>query len=636
MKNVKRILLSIATLSTLVSGAAVAGSFEYNASPGVGNQSFATRYPSYFSTYNCTSCHLNGSPPALHVYGAAYKTAAVALGGRSQANVGPALANIESGDADGDTFTNIEEINTNKAAHDSGSIPTITVTNATTQAAKSGAPGATVSYTVNVNNTSSVVAEIFDVFVSVGSGQSWITSSPTSATPSIAPSGTSAVTVNVAIAGGATNGQTSTASFQVRSRRNTGVLSTILSLTTTATVAADTTPNAFSFTPLVNQRLSQVRDSAAATISGINAATSVSITGGSYSVGCTGTFITGASTITNGQTLCLRHTTAALAGVTTTTTVTVGGVQGTFSTTTGPEIVRGDANGDRKADLFWRDNSGGLAWWLMDSNTITNTFFGIVGNEWVVADVGEMDFDGRANIVWRRNTDGAAYLWSLNGVTPQTFTSLGIIGLEWTLVGTANFFGLDGFGGYRSDILWRRNDGTIYIWQMNGGAIASQAVIGNPGSEWVVAEVGDMNGDGKDDIVFRRNSDGAMYVWFMNGLAIQSAVPLTNPVSATTWPVVRMGDFNGDGKSDFVWRDINGDTWIWFMNGSTIASAMQVGNPGPAWNIHAIGDFNGDGKSDLVWRHTDGSIYLWIMNGAAVTSYLPIGNPGGTWGIVGP
>jgi hypothetical protein len=249
--------------------------------------------------------------------------------------------------------------------------------------------------------------------------------------------------------------------------------------------------------------------------------------------------------------------------------------------------------------------------------------------------VGEMHFDGRADIIWRRSTDGATYLWGLNGTMAQSFNDLGVIGLEWTLVGTANFFGLDGFGGYRSDILWRRNDGTIYIWQMNGGAIASQAVIGNPGVEWTVAEVGDMNGDGKDDIVFRRNSDGAMYIWFMNGLSISSAVPFT-PVSATTWPVVRMGDFNGDGKSDFVWRDITGDTWIWFMNGATITGAQQVGNPGVAWNIHAIGDFNGDGKSDLVWRHTDGSIYLWLMNGATVTQYLPIGNPGGTWGIVGP
>jgi hypothetical protein len=33
-----------------------------------------------------------------------------------------------------------------------------------------------------------------------------------------------------------------------------------------------------------------------------------------------------------------------------------------------------------------------------------------------------------------------------------------------------------------------------------------------------------------------------------------------------------------------------------------------------------VGDVDGDGKSDIVWRRTDGSTALWIMNGAAVSS----------------
>jgi len=79
---------------------------------------------------------------------------------------------------------------------------------------------------------------------------------------------------------------------------------------------------------------------------------------------------------------------------------------------------------------------------------------------------------------------------------------------------------LDGDG--KGDVVWRGTDGTIYGWLMNGGTIASQGVIGNPGTQWVIADLADMDGDSKADIVFRNVNDGGIYVYFMNGLAMAS------------------------------------------------------------------------------------------------------------------
>jgi hypothetical protein len=45
------------------------------------------------------------------------------------------------------------------------------------------------------------------------------------------------------------------------------------------------------------------------------------------------------------------------------------------------------------------------------------------------------------------------------------------------------------------------------------------------------------------------------------------------------------GDFNGDGKSDLLWRDNLGHTAIWFMNGVTVASTAGVGNIPTAWTL---------------------------------------------------
>jgi hypothetical protein len=37
------------------------------------------------------------------------------------------------------------------------------------------------------------------------------------------------------------------------------------------------------------------------------------------------------------------------------------------------------------------------------------------------------------------------------------------------------------------------------------------------------------------------------------------------------------GDYNGDGKSDILWRDIFGDVMIWFIDGAIVTSTADLG-----------------------------------------------------------
>ncbi|HQY47541.1 MAG TPA: FG-GAP-like repeat-containing protein, partial [Usitatibacteraceae bacterium] len=295
--------------------------------------------------------------------------------------------------------------------------------------------------------------------------------------------------------------------------------------------------------------------------------------------------------------------------------------------------VRGDADDDRKADLFWRTVAPGtgLSWWTMNGSAATAANYHDVDPAWQVADVGDLDGDGKADLVWRRASDGATYLWLLDGFVFKGFADLGVLDpAAWTLVGTGD---LNGDG--KDDVIWRGADGTVYAWLMNGGVIASQGVISNPGTVWVIADLADMDGDGKADIVFRNATDGGIYVYFMNGLAIASG-GYVGAVDPAIWTLVGAADFNGDGKADFLWRHTSGDTWVWLMDGASFVSAGGIGNPGTSWIVRSMGDFDGDGKSDLVWRHTDGTTYLWRMNGLTVSAFEPIANPGGTWEVVAP
>ncbi|MBL8538615.1 MAG: VCBS repeat-containing protein, partial [Hyphomonadaceae bacterium] len=75
-------------------------------------------------------------------------------------------------------------------------------------------------------------------------------------------------------------------------------------------------------------------------------------------------------------------------------------------------------------------------------------------------------------------------------------------------------------GDGRADILWRNgNDGVVALWRMEGGLTLGQAIIGGAPLSWSVANVGDYNGDGRDDIMLR-NADGTLALWTMNGFTV--------------------------------------------------------------------------------------------------------------------
>ena len=109
---------------------------------------------------------------------------------------------------------------------------------------------------------------------------------------------------------------------------------------------ADETPDAFSFAAQSNVARSALVTSNTVTVGGINVPATVSVTGGDYSIGCTGSFTAATGSITAGQTVCVRHQSAAAASSQTTTTLTVGGVSASFvSTTVALAVTAGGSGG---------------------------------------------------------------------------------------------------------------------------------------------------------------------------------------------------------------------------------------------------------------------------------------------------
>ena len=281
--------------------------------------------------------------------------------------------------------------------------------------------------------------------------------------------------------------------------------------------------------------------------------------------------------------------------------------------------VRHDFNGDGRSDVLWRNSNGQLSSWLGNGNGGLSDNGGAVNQfvpaAWKVISTGDFNGDGRADVLWR-NDSGQLSSWqgtangglSDNGAIVNQF-----VANAWKIAGIGDFNG-DG----RSDILWRNVNGTLSSWlgNANGGFSDNGGVVNQVvASSWKIAGNGDFNGDGFDDILWR-NDNGQLSQWLGranggftdNGAIASRSVP-------TAWKTAGTGDFNGDGRSDILWRNDNGQLseWLGTANGSFSDNGAVVNQFVPnAWKIASVGDFNGDGRADILWRNVSGQLSEWL------------------------
>ena len=158
---------------------------------------------------------------------------------------------------------------------------------------------------------------------------------------------------------------------------------------TTQAPAVDTIPNAFSFTSQTGVALNTtVTSTPSITVSGINAAAPISITGGSYSINGAA-FTTAAGTLNNGNTVAVRLTSSGSYSTQTCTTLNIGGGQGQFCATTqaGAAVTNTKASitsptpGSKLAGasvtFAWNAGSGVSQYWLyVGTSTGANDLYG--------------------------------------------------------------------------------------------------------------------------------------------------------------------------------------------------------------------------------------------------------------------
>ncbi len=106
-----------------------------------------------------------------------------------------------------------------------------------------------------------------------------------------------------------------------------------IAVTFSAIGSNDSTPDAFSFVDKTDVALSTLISSNKITVSGINVASAISVTGGEYSVNG-GAYTSANGSVNNGDMVRVRQTSSASNSTSVNTTLTIGGVSDTFTSTT--------------------------------------------------------------------------------------------------------------------------------------------------------------------------------------------------------------------------------------------------------------------------------------------------------------
>jgi VCBS repeat-containing protein len=188
------------------------------------------------------------------------------------------------------------------------------------------------------------------------------------------------------------------------------------------------------------------------------------------------------------------------------------------------------------------------------------------------------------------------------------------------------------FNGGNSGVLWHDpTTGDTGYWAVSNG-VASWYDFGVAPTTYDIVGIGDFTGNGLADVLWRNPTSGDTGFWSITNNVASWQDLGTAP---TSYGVVGVGDFTGDGSDDILWHNsADGDTGYWAVGGGTV-SWTDLGAAPTSYDIVGVGDFNGNGIPDVLWRDpTSGDTGYWAISDGTPT-WQDLGVAPTTYSVVG-
>ena len=264
---------------------------------------------------------------------------------------------------------------------------------------------------------------------------------------------------------------------------------------------------------------------------------------------------------------------------------------------------------------------------IITGNFMSNNLSGGAGNDRLIG--------GDAGDVFRGGSGLDSFEGTLAEVNGDTILDMEHGDSIWITDASFAGFSLTYTHGYLT-----YTGGTIAIDAAAPGMFVAQAAAGGGVRIDFVAPapVDDFNGDGRSDVLWRQ-SNGFIMDW----LSQPNGGFVSNHGQASwldsSWSVRDTGDFNGDNREDVLFRQTGGliMDWLGQSNGSFASNYANAGWLDPAWQLVGVADFNGDHRDDLLLRHGDGLVMSWLgrTDGGFTNNYANAAWLDSSWQLLG-
>ncbi len=172
--------------------------------------------------------------------------------------------------------------------------------------------------------------------------------------------------------------------------------------------------------------------------------------------------------------------------------------------------------------------------------------------------------------------------------------------------------GIDIDGNGKSQIIVRSANAQLQAGRLVNSVFQFTAMT-DPGPNYRLVGIGDFDKNGKSDLAFQNMTQGTfgdVKIW-----------PDFSPSKEIYWRQVKqvwdvqaVGDLDGDGSNDLVWRYVansspdTGVSYIWFSNGNSVTQVRKRGGAPLDWKLIGAMDLNGDGAVDMVYLSPQGQL----------------------------